>query len=238
VCILCRVNEHPSPELRLALSLPQPTANFRASSTSPSTSIIRGLPFLTNNLSINIMETKSNLAPTKDTQITFKKRGAKAIRRRPDSLPPSNHSDDPNNLTSSSDDELRQSIKRRKMTSVITASSKANIVSEMDMVTSARSTDRETILPASNNATKQSVHFKDLPDSGRATTKITEVPDNIYKGLANQTSYIRKNPNAPTRKLGPVKAPSNVRTITVLDYQPDTCKDYKTTGYCGFGDSW
>ena len=173
------------------------------------------------------------MAPTKDAQITFKKRGAKAIRRRPDSLPPSNHSDDPDNLTSSSDDESHQRIKRRKMTSVITASSKANIVSEMDMVTSTRSTDRETILPASNNATKQSV-----PDSGRATTKTTEVPDSIYKGLANQTSFIRKNPNAPTRKLGPVKAPSNVRTITVLDYQPDTCKDYKTTGYCGFGDSW
>lgn len=186
-------------------------------------------------------EAKSNLGPTKDTQtpiITFKKRRAKVIRTRPDSSPPSNNSDDPHNLTSSSDDELRRRIKRRKMTSMVTASSKTNTASEMDVVTSTRSADHETTIPALNNATKQIDPFEDFRDSGRATTNTSEVPDGIYKGLANQTSYIRKNPNAPTRKIGPVKAPSNVRTTTLLDYQPDICKDYKTTGYCGFGDSW
>ncbi|CAH7665862.1 hypothetical protein PPACK8108_LOCUS155, partial [Phakopsora pachyrhizi] len=39
-------------------------------------------------------------------------------------------------------------------------------------------------------------------------------------------------------KYGPIKGgPDNIRTITVLDYQPDVCKDYKETGYCGFGDT-
>ena len=28
-----------------------------------------------------------------------------------------------------------------------------------------------------------------------------------------------------------------MRTVTVVDYQPDICKDYKETGYCGFGDT-
>jgi RING finger protein 113A len=34
-----------------------------------------------------------------------------------------------------------------------------------------------------------------------------------------------------------VKGASNVRAICRFDYQPDICKDYKETGYCGFGDS-
>lgn len=36
---------------------------------------------------------------------------------------------------------------------------------------------------------------------------------------------------------GPVKAPTNIRAISVIDYQPDVCKDYKQTGFCGFGDT-
>jgi len=37
--------------------------------------------------------------------------------------------------------------------------------------------------------------------------------------------------------MGPVKGPSNIRTITVTDFAPDVCKDYKQTGFCGFGDN-
>jgi len=39
------------------------------------------------------------------------------------------------------------------------------------------------------------------------------------------------------QQVGPVKAPTNVRMITVTDFAPDVCKDYKQTGFCGFGDS-
>ncbi len=35
---------------------------------------------------------------------------------------------------------------------------------------------------------------------------------------------------------GPLKAPTFVRTTSRFDYQPDICKDYKDTGFCGFGD--
>ncbi|CCG81897.1 putative CCCH and RING finger protein [Taphrina deformans PYCC 5710] len=38
-------------------------------------------------------------------------------------------------------------------------------------------------------------------------------------------------------KKGPIRAPANVRAISVIDYQPDVCKDYKQTGFCGFGDT-
>lgn len=36
---------------------------------------------------------------------------------------------------------------------------------------------------------------------------------------------------------GPIKASKFIRTTSRFDYQPDICKDYKDTGFCGFGDS-
>ncbi|KAI8659999.1 Pre-mRNA-splicing factor CWC24 [Fusarium sp. Ph1] len=40
----------------------------------------------------------------------------------------------------------------------------------------------------------------------------------------------------PTTK-GPTRAASNVRITTTTDFVRDVCKDYKKTGWCGFGDS-
>ena len=36
---------------------------------------------------------------------------------------------------------------------------------------------------------------------------------------------------------GPIKASQNIRVTARFDYQPDICKDYKDTGFCGFGDT-
>ncbi|RWS23652.1 RING finger protein 113A-like protein [Leptotrombidium deliense] len=38
-------------------------------------------------------------------------------------------------------------------------------------------------------------------------------------------------------RQGPVRAPENIRSTVRWDYKPDLCKDYKETGFCGFGDS-
>ena len=38
-------------------------------------------------------------------------------------------------------------------------------------------------------------------------------------------------------KFGPMSAPKNVRVTTIIDYQQDVCKDFKETGFCGFGDT-
>ncbi|ODQ65081.1 hypothetical protein NADFUDRAFT_10408, partial [Nadsonia fulvescens var. elongata DSM 6958] len=34
-----------------------------------------------------------------------------------------------------------------------------------------------------------------------------------------------------------IKASANIRSTFMTDYQPDVCKDYKQTGFCGFGDT-
>ena len=40
-----------------------------------------------------------------------------------------------------------------------------------------------------------------------------------------------------TGSHGPLRASAHVRMSIRVDYQPDICKDYKETGYCGFGDA-
>ena len=53
------------------------------------------------------------------------------------------------------------------------------------------------------------------------------------------TTGAAAKPKPPRNKFlaGPIKAPTNIRTTCRFDYQPDICKDYKDTGFCGFGDT-
>lgn len=42
---------------------------------------------------------------------------------------------------------------------------------------------------------------------------------------------------AAASRFGPIRATAHVRASVRIDYQPDVCKDYKETGYCGYGDA-
>lgn len=194
----------------------------------------------------------------------FKKRGAKGkanLRKRPATPPPAADSDDSD--FSSSEDETGQRIKRRKRnTGAIVASSKNGAVgSTRDGDLSATIFEADRTLPldsGKHEATKQSNWFDEEADgalssrnllgstraipkksagAGGSSRDADGAPDGTYRGLANQASYIQRNPNAPQRAVGPIKAPTNIRTITITDMAPDVCKDYKQTGFCGFGDS-
>ncbi|KAJ1998042.1 RNA-splicing factor [Coemansia thaxteri] len=59
--------------------------------------------------------------------------------------------------------------------------------------------------------------------------------ESLYKGKKGYGSRLPTSDVA--KKVGPFKAPTNVRSTSVFDYQPNLCKDYKETGYCGYGDS-
>jgi RING finger protein 113A len=74
--------------------------------------------------------------------------------------------------------------------------------------------------------------------------KKKETDDKVYRGLNNYQQFYEKKDTALgnassglARNKGPIRAPKNLRATVVWDYQPDICKDYKETGYCGFGDS-
>lgn len=185
----------------------------------------------------------------------FKKRGTKAkanIRKRPATPPPAN-SDSDEDYTSS-EDEAGQRVKRRKRNAAVTASSRDNKPAAAGHSShTVFEADRSIPITSTNDATKQSNWYDEtddaallgktrpLPNGASSTTsappKDSTGPDGTYKGLANQAKYIAKNPDAPNRTVGPIKAATNIRTITVTDFAPDVCKDYKQTGFCGFGDN-
>ena len=172
--------------------------------------------------------------------VSFKKRNAKPksnIRKR-ETPPPA--SDSESGFTSSEDEQGRQ-IKRRRKNVGVTASS--NNPTARDIVRDVASNNAAVVATNRDDATKTSNWYDEgrgKPKTQKNNTKEDgdDTPtDNAYKGQANYSSFIQKHPDRDGKTVGPVKSSSNVRTITVTDFAPDVCKDYKQTGFCGFGDS-
>uniref|UniRef100_A0A7N0UHK0 Zinc finger CCCH domain-containing protein 1 n=1 Tax=Kalanchoe fedtschenkoi TaxID=63787 RepID=A0A7N0UHK0_KALFE len=71
-----------------------------------------------------------------------------------------------------------------------------------------------------------------------------EGDEKLYKGIHGYTDYkagFRREHTISSEKAGgshgPLRASAHIRVSARFDYQPDICKDYKETGYCGYGDS-
>ena len=56
-----------------------------------------------------------------------------------------------------------------------------------------------------------------------------ETKDGLYHGQKAYKSHIKKNVEVPkSMRVGPQRnMDSTIRTVTIVDYQPDVCKDYK-----------
>lgn len=172
----------------------------------------------------------------------FKSRKPKKNIRKRAATPPPANSDSDSDFESSEDEATGQRVKRRKTnTGVIKVSSKPS-ATHSDITPTIYEAKRDGIT-STNDATKTVEWFDEdktaaLLGKTRAMPTDSSAPDGTYKGIAAQKSaFINKNPDAPNRSVGPVKAPTNIRTITVTDFAPDVCKDYKQTGFCGFGDN-
>ncbi|KAJ9639498.1 RNA-splicing factor [Coniosporium tulheliwenetii] len=184
------------------------------------------------------------MADTATAAPLFKKRAKKNIVRKAAATPPAQSDSE----YSSSEDESGHRVKRRRKTGALVSASSANQKTAADIEGATKfAADRSANIESTNDATKQSNWYdetaKDALSAQNLLGKTRQKPDaeagsdGTYKGAANYQSFIEKNPNAPQRQVGPVKAPTNIRTITVTDFAPDVCKDYKQTGFCGFGDS-
>jgi len=183
--------------------------------------------------------------PAVSKPVIFKRRGPNPNIRKRAATPP----EDSDYSEYSSEDEQGQRVKRRKKVGGVAATSKVSSrIAGEDLQASKFDADRSKTLDTSNDATKQSNWYDEKPEVtldaktllGSTRQKPVEEPeanDGTYKGASNYKSFIQRNANAPDRKFGPMKAATNIRTITVTDYAPDVCKDYKQTGFCGFGDS-
>jgi RING finger protein 113A len=196
------------------------------------------------------MDFTDAVVPSTEPIALFKKRSAKSkssFRKRLASPRPVAGDSDSSAYSSSEDESGRQIKRRKKNKGGVTASSTTNAVSASDLTATVYAADRSGDIQSVNDATKQSNWYdenavdalssRDLLGTTRAMPSEASLMGGMYKGLANQTNFIEKHPNAPTRTVGPVKAPTNIRTITVTDFAPDVCKDYKQTGFCGFGDN-
>ncbi|RKP15110.1 hypothetical protein BJ684DRAFT_7534, partial [Piptocephalis cylindrospora] len=67
-----------------------------------------------------------------------------------------------------------------------------------------------------------------------------EGPDGIYRGAGQYRTFQKKPKDGimdSKMSIGPQKAPSHLRITSRFDYQPNICKDYKETGFCGYGDT-
>lgn len=68
--------------------------------------------------------------------------------------------------------------------------------------------------------------------------------ERVYHGIHGYKDYkagFRREQTLAGEKAGgahgPLRASAHIRVSTRFDYQPDICKDYKETGYCGYGDA-
>ncbi|CAL1401483.1 unnamed protein product [Linum trigynum] len=68
--------------------------------------------------------------------------------------------------------------------------------------------------------------------------------EKLYKGIHGYTDHkagFRRELTIASEKAGgshgPLRASAHIRVSARFDYQPDICKDYKETGYCGYGAS-
>ncbi|KAF2763351.1 hypothetical protein EJ05DRAFT_34898 [Pseudovirgaria hyperparasitica] len=171
-----------------------------------------------------------------NTSVTFKKRGARTNARKRPASPveiAQTTIDD-----ADSGDDLR--IKRHKVGKNLISSttSDTKVHSIFTEGTSNFKSERTSAITANNDATKHSDWYEDdgfrnpnhknITSSTSSGTKTTD---------ANPNPLVPSHTKAPAKFAGPIKAAKNVRTIIITDFAPDVCKDYKKTGFCGFGDS-
>ena len=82
---------------------------------------------------------------------------------------------------------------------------------------------------------------RDINASRKTENEAVDFDDKIYRGANNYAKFVEKKDtafgSAHKAATGPQRAPAHLRATVRWDYAPDICKDYKETGFCGFGDS-
>ena len=176
--------------------------------------------------------TAATLADTDSPAALFKKKGTKRnARKKAPTPPPQSQSDEPSDNSDYDDGSGRSVKRRRKNIGAVTASSAQHKSADQhELSASTFAADRSVPITNNDSATRKTNWYDEesntKPGPARNAGRESQTADGTYKGLAK---------DGPSRSVGPMKA-TNVRTTIAVDYSPDVCKDYKTTGYCGFGE--
>ena len=90
----------------------------------------------------------------------------------------------------------------------------------------------------------RSIRERVLKQASEALKSGESSSSKVYKGIHGYTDHkagFRQEHSISREKAGgahgPLRASAHIRMTVRFDYQPDICKDYKETGYCGYGDS-
>ncbi|KAF2678110.1 hypothetical protein K458DRAFT_423292 [Lentithecium fluviatile CBS 122367] len=171
------------------------------------------------------------MADTETPVVKFKKRGAKAAPRK---VAPPPRLDSDSSSGSEGEGEDGRVVKRRKLNGNALKASTADQKSKSVLEgTTKYEANRSAVIETSTDATKQANWYEESADDALSSKNLL----GSTRSFTKPQSYIEKEADAPERKVGPQKSSSNVRVITMVDYTPDVCKDYKQTGFCGFGDN-
>ncbi|CAN8295953.1 unnamed protein product [Cochlearia groenlandica] len=86
--------------------------------------------------------------------------------------------------------------------------------------------------------------LKRADDALKGNKRKASSDEKLYTGIHGYTDHkagFRREQTISSEKAGgshgPLRASAHIRVSARFDYQPDICKDYKETGYCGYGDS-
>jgi RING finger protein 113A len=143
-------------------------------------------------------------------------------RKRPSSLIKKAQESDSSSDQEEKNTDKSQAQKKRKPQSFATSASQVRVTYQSS----------GTAASLSNNMSTRQLDVDGIL-AGQDAEKLDFLNDSSYKGLKGYKEYIKD----PTIRIGPSKSMTNVRISSRFDYAPDVCKDYKETGFCGYGDS-
>lgn len=137
---------------------------------------------------------------------------------------------------------LQKRLKRRKMNDGLTFSNtRTKRKIDISQISAPTVQSMRSAMPAEGldqGATvKTDIHERFKRNDGKQTF---EDGKEMYTGLKDymhKSGHQDKEGVGRTHRIGPLRAPANHQPTCIFDYNPSICKDYKETGYCGYGDS-
>ena len=91
-----------------------------------------------------------------------------------------------------------------------------------------------------NDKKKQKLNEEKFYESTRTlmeNNKNNAIRENLIDPEKSQNKKTKFDSDNKFFGYGPIIAPKNIRSTCRFDYAPGICKDFKETGYCGFGDT-
>lgn len=74
--------------------------------------------------------------------------------------------------------------------------------------------------------------------SRKPNKEVTHIRDDNEYNISENNTDESASDTAKLKTVGYIKpVPKNIKITTITDFQPDVCKDFLQTGYCGYGDT-